>query len=272
MPAFLRHSAEATLIGRLLAGYGELEYVMGMCLGAALNNEHMALRTLFRMKSERVKVADSLFFPLCEKAGLAGPYTAAYGGMKRCATIRNQYAHSNWADDLRRGLFFVDLQESTKSALRMEYDWKHIDVALLVEQEAFFLNTMAWWDYIRDQFDFKSGRHHATFIAEPPRLPQPPLHNPPDQHVPPWTSSIVKSLPSATLFRGQCRPPRGVRDQGRRARENQDENAPPLSRRREGVARPKGRQRRRAENLSRCGLARDARTQRLEEFWLRIGF
>jgi len=74
----------------------------------------------------------------------------------------------------------------------------------------------------------------------------------------------VKSLPRATLFRGQCRPPRGVRDQGRRARDDQDDNAPPLSRRREGVARPKGRQRRRAEKFiplrgwrgtrRRCGL------------------
>ena len=52
----------------------------------------------------------------------------------------------------------------------------------------------------------------------------------------------VKSLPIATLFRFQSRPPRGVRKtRGMSAQTINDENAPAPSRRREGVARPKGR-------------------------------
>ena len=196
MPAFLRHPEEAAIIGRLLAGYGELEFLMAMCLGSAMGDKRTALRALFRMKSERVKVADSLLFPLCERASMAGPYSAAIGGMRHCANIRNQYAHSNWADDINHGLFFVDLQKSTQT-INIKDTWNHTDKTLLIQQEAFFCNTMGWWDYIRDQFDVKQGRRYAPLFQEPPRLPQPPLHNPPDTHIPPWIDSETSTHPEA---------------------------------------------------------------------------
>jgi hypothetical protein len=139
MPAFHVFKAEAEIIGRLLAGYGELEYVMAMCLGAAFADEATAIRTLYRMKSERVTVADSLLFPLCEQNGLAGPYTAAIGGMRHCARIRNQFAHCNCDYSPGYGLFFVDLLDSAMSRTNYQHQWKHVDCAILKQHEEFFL-------------------------------------------------------------------------------------------------------------------------------------
>lgn len=186
MPAFHRFPDEAAIIGRILAGYGELEYLMAMCLGAAMSDELTAQRVLFQMKSERVKVADSLLEPLCRRARLLGPYSAAYGGMRHCAKIRNQYAHSNWADHIESGLFFVNLQESTKSHDSLNHEWRHVDVNLLTMQEDFLFNTMQWYDYLRDQFDLLNGKTRSAFFSPPSRPQQPPLYNPPESHIPPW--------------------------------------------------------------------------------------
>jgi hypothetical protein len=194
MPAFLRHPEEAAIIGRLLTGYGELEYVMAMCLGAAMDDEHTAIRTLFRMKSERVTVANSLLFPLCDRFGLAGPYSAAIGGMRHCAKIRNLYAHSNWADDANSGLYFVDLID-TANGTNFVHKWLHTDVDLLRIQEDFFYNTLSWFNYIQGELALKKGRSHWNVIEQPSRLEQPLLHNPPEKHIPPWISLAVEDPP-----------------------------------------------------------------------------
>jgi len=198
MSAFRQFPEEAAIIGRLLAGYAELEYLMAICLGAALDDEQTAIRTLFRMKSERVTVANALLCPLCEKAKMAGKYTAAIGNMRRCGTIRNQYAHSNFEYSPRFGLFFVDLQESAKGTLEFKHQWRHVDVPLLSQQEAFFWMTFQWWEHIRQCFISRRKGRGDPVSLEPPRLDQPPLHNPPELHIPPWTSLEFEERPVST--------------------------------------------------------------------------
>jgi hypothetical protein len=189
MPAFLRHYTEAQIIGRILAGYGEIEYALALCVGSALNDEHTALRTLFKMKGERISVADSLLRPACDKAGIAGSYTAAIGAIRCCAKIRNHYAHCNWDDHKSEGLFFVDLQETARSPTKLEYRWLHVDVPLLKEQETFFFYTLELLQFIKQELDFKSGKSRTRSFSEPPKRLLPNLHNPEGQHPPPWTTS-----------------------------------------------------------------------------------
>jgi hypothetical protein len=47
MPAFLRYPKEAAIIGRLVAGYGELEYVYANCLAIAIPKLNSAMRSYF---------------------------------------------------------------------------------------------------------------------------------------------------------------------------------------------------------------------------------
>ena len=62
MPAFHRFSKEAALIGRIIVGFGELEFILAQCVGTALQNEEMALRVIFRLggTSARLDTADAL--------------------------------------------------------------------------------------------------------------------------------------------------------------------------------------------------------------------
>ena len=39
MPAFLRFPVEAAIIGRLVTGYGEIEYLYAMCLASVSEDE-----------------------------------------------------------------------------------------------------------------------------------------------------------------------------------------------------------------------------------------
>src|ERR1700738_2356229 len=62
MPAFHVYHQEAAIIGRLLAGYGELEFLLCRCVAATLGGDlSKATRILFRSRGEehRISAADA---------------------------------------------------------------------------------------------------------------------------------------------------------------------------------------------------------------------
>jgi hypothetical protein len=85
--------------------------------------------------------------PSFKEADLEGEYGHMYGALKYCHTIRNQFAHCNWADEFNGGLFFADLEESAKTAEGWVQHWHHVDVPLLEAQESFFVYTQSWFNY-----------------------------------------------------------------------------------------------------------------------------
>jgi hypothetical protein len=62
MPCFNRFPKEGDIIGRLLAGYGELELEMAACVAATTDDLNGAIKRLFgiRGESKRIKIADSM--------------------------------------------------------------------------------------------------------------------------------------------------------------------------------------------------------------------
>lgn len=69
MPAFRRRPTSAAVVGRLLAGYGELELLLAFCVGTAdasrmkpkpgqqigehrINHEYKAIKDMFRQRGE----------------------------------------------------------------------------------------------------------------------------------------------------------------------------------------------------------------------------
>jgi hypothetical protein len=68
MPAFQRYPNEAAIIGRLLAGYGELEFLLCLVLSEAVVDLSTAARLLFRSRSEdhRLSCADALLRPMLD--------------------------------------------------------------------------------------------------------------------------------------------------------------------------------------------------------------
>lgn len=105
-------------------------------------------------------------------------------------TVRNQFSHCHWADDAAAGLFFTDLGEAAKSADSLDFVWLHVDKALLEEHEAYFGYAMDALFYLENEFLLRAGKLRAHAFPMPPKRQQPPLKNPPDQHIPPWSGRV----------------------------------------------------------------------------------
>ncbi len=76
MLCFDRFRVEGNIIGRLLAGYGELELEMCACVAATTGDLDGAIKKLFRMRGEnkRIKTADSMMKRPYTSVGLASKY------------------------------------------------------------------------------------------------------------------------------------------------------------------------------------------------------
>jgi hypothetical protein len=109
LPAFDRFLKEAAILGRILAGYGELEYDLATAMGSALNDDDLAFRLLFRNRGEeqRISIGDIILRPICEKWKLR-----VLGNDATCFFVVQDYAQSVRALSLVRwrGRWLVFLQ------------------------------------------------------------------------------------------------------------------------------------------------------------------
>jgi hypothetical protein len=184
MPAFVRHPKEAAIIGRMLAGYGELEFLMCLCLSEVLGDTSQAARILFRSRGEehRISTADAILRPAYEKHSLLEPWTRVRRAMGWCKTTRNRYSHCHWLDDEENGLFFTHIEKRAKTLSgEISLEFFHVDELLLGQQEAHFRYAGDGLVYLRAEHRRKLGksRRHAH---EEPAEKEPPPHNPPEEH------------------------------------------------------------------------------------------
>jgi hypothetical protein len=194
-PALHRFPDEAARIGRIVAAFGELEFILALCLGEVLSDRDTALRTIFRLASGRARIdtLDALLRPAYEKIGCKSQYVDMLGAVRNCQRIRNQYAHCHYGHHLRFGLFLTNLQDAAEKPESFEYQWRHVDVPLLDQQEHYFLYTQKCLQFLLDEYRVRSGRTGVPHGSPwPTRREPPPLHNPPSQHVPPWLSEDQK--------------------------------------------------------------------------------
>lgn len=150
MATDLRHyPEETTILGRLLSGYGELEFDIAFLLQFALGDDRdVAFKSLFGIRGEtaRIDVADNLMRRRYQALGLGSDYGEAIGALRYCLKIRNQYAHCHWVRNLTLGLCFVDVEEVARAAPEVDLGTlrqKQVSLALLREQEAFFAYTQS---------------------------------------------------------------------------------------------------------------------------------
>jgi hypothetical protein len=90
MPALQRFPEEAARIGRIVAAFGELEFILALCVGEVLRDRDTALRTIFRLASDRARIdtADALIRPSYIKIGRQAEYTDMIGAVRHCRTTR----------------------------------------------------------------------------------------------------------------------------------------------------------------------------------------
>jgi hypothetical protein len=110
---FFTFKHEGGVIGRLLAGYTNLEIGLLNCVQVATSDFDATLKAMFRIRgeTERVLKAEKLGEPAYKTIKLDSAFRAAVGSIRHCLKIRNQYAHCVWWDDFSGQLAFANIEE-----------------------------------------------------------------------------------------------------------------------------------------------------------------
>lgn len=163
LPVFAKFQDEGEVIGHLLAGYGEIELKLCFCVSVVRDDFNMVFKSMFRPRgeSQRIDIADAIGREPYHELKLGTPFEEAVAAVRYCLTIRNQYAHCQWHDDLTGTLAFVDMEQLAKAnrivrSLR-DVGIKHLTLALLREQEAYFVHTAHCLDYLNFEGRLRRG-------------------------------------------------------------------------------------------------------------------
>mgnify|MGYP003668968387 FL=1 len=181
MPVFNDFPEEGMIIGRLLAGYGELEFDLCMCVAMAYGDFDKVLKAmfLFRGESKRITEGSNIGEPIFERFGLGQMFRSAIADMHQCRKIRNQFAHCNWHDDYSGKISFVVLEEIAKNSEPAELSnlsMRHIDTVLLAEQEAYFKYVSRCLTYLNFEGQKLTGKIHSHPWTIPEKQQRPQLH------------------------------------------------------------------------------------------------
>ena len=181
LPAFLEYRAEGEIIGRLLTGYGELEYELAMCVAAIVVDQDLPFKLVYRLRGENRVIATEML--ALSKLEIGRARTVFEQGVKAlhvCRRIRNQYAHSNWGTD-RKGLWFLDLEVAAEEGgrfLATEHKTRRLDASVLEEQEAYFCFVRECFQFVTYEVRRQRGEVPAVQGYRPPRSRSSPrLHS-----------------------------------------------------------------------------------------------
>ncbi len=181
MPAFDRYPKEAELIGKILAGYGELEFSLCQCVSQVHNDFDMVLKTMYRARGEkqRIDIADAMGRSQFYILKLGDPFSEAIADIHECRKIRNRYAHCNWHDDLTGDLGFVDLEEIAKEnrpAKLVDLTIRHLNVAILSQQTDYFSYLDRSLSCLNFEAQKRRGRIRTQPLPMPKTIPRPPAY------------------------------------------------------------------------------------------------
>jgi hypothetical protein len=179
---FLNLSVECAAVGRMLAGYTNLEVGLFNCVHVAQGNFDIVFKAMFKLRGEtkRIDAAVSMGGPAYASFGLDADFDAAVKAMRHCLTIRNQYAHWVFWDDNSGELAFANLEDL--AALKTPVNGLqalgvfHVNAALVEEQEAFFDYVDRYLSWVNHEWRYKAGRiRNNPYPNKPAPLPPPPL-------------------------------------------------------------------------------------------------
>jgi hypothetical protein len=189
MPCFQPNQAftEGVVLGRILAGYGELELTMCDCLIAIENVFDLPIRDIFgeRGAEKRIKIAKKRLLAEYAKASLQTELAETLDDMEWCRLIRNQYAHCSWYWTQQEGLCFVNLEELAKQAstiINLMGNRHPIDEPLLNAQESFLNCVKEGFTHLASAYrawnQTRAAPRSSIYIfPKPLKIARPLLHN-----------------------------------------------------------------------------------------------
>ena len=172
-------SEEQSIVGKLVMAYGEFEFNVAKLIAHAIGDDDNGARIFFRIHGEgpRLDVADAIVRPFFERMNLVGQWSCAFGALRYCKDVRNQYAHCQWYSD--RGLTFANIERDAKSPEGvLTVQLYPIDLNLLQKQQTYFEYANDWLHFL----DCRCRKATGQESPDPPipkSIPQPPKHNRP---------------------------------------------------------------------------------------------
>lgn len=179
--AFQDFPNEAALVGRMLAGYADLEIDLMHCAKAVRVDLDLALKIMFRSRgnAQRIDIADALARQPYHALGIGAQFETAISAVRYCLRIRNQYAHCTWWNDNSGQLAFANLEELAKANVTVTdlhgLTVHHVTVQHLEGQFAYFEyadNLLIW---VIQEGNTRAGRPALPNRILPMTGPQPPL-------------------------------------------------------------------------------------------------
>lgn len=179
LDVFDRFPKQASAIGRLVVGYGELEAGMVFCVSDVLGDSDQAVRIMFRANGEntRIELCDAIVRPTYQSLGIIDVWGETQGALRHCKKIRNQYAHSHWLE-IEGDLKFGDFERAVETrAGAVSTKFSPIDMDVLTMQLDFFTYTDYLLMYLPELRKWKAGESSNPEPEAPKRAPRPPLSN-----------------------------------------------------------------------------------------------
>jgi hypothetical protein len=180
--AFLDFPAEAALIGRMLAGYADLEIDLMNCAKAVRVDLDLALKTMFRGRgnAQRIDVADALGRQHYHALGIGAEFESAIAAVRYCLKIRNLYAHCTWWNDNSGELAFANLEELARESIAVVdlhgLTVHHVTVPHLQRQFAYFEYADDSLIGVIQEGNRRAGRAAIPGLMVPAPIAQPPMH------------------------------------------------------------------------------------------------
>ena len=183
LSAFTRYPDEAALIGRMLAGYADLEIGLMHCAKQVRGDLDLALKTMFngRGNSQRIDLAVAIAKRPYDELELGHEFDSAIAAMRYCLRIRNLYAHCTWWADTTGELAFANLEDLAKlNVVVNENDLhnltvNHVNVTHLQAQFNYFEYTDDLLMGVLQEGNRKSGKQDIPSVVVPAALATPPL-------------------------------------------------------------------------------------------------
>ena len=184
MAPFRKFPNEGDTIGRLLAGYSNIEIGLMNCVQVATGDFDAVIRKMFgaRGETKRIHAADKLGLPEYRRLRLATEFEKAIGVVKYCLKIRNQYAHWSGGTTTAAGSHLPISRTSRNISVRSKTCSKlkahHVDAALLEAQEAYFVYAdefLAWINHEGRFRDKKLGTATKNPLDKPKGVKRPKL-------------------------------------------------------------------------------------------------
>ena len=175
LPAFRKHRTDAAYIARLIAGYGQMEFMTGHTLGNALaakrkptptrkwrlehrtHYEKVGHTIIYRIQGaeKRLKKVKSIARSEYTRVGLEKEFVEVFSDLNKCREIRNLFAHAIY-DYSAVELYIGTLEEDAKEPGVLAYSVLRVPRRSLKEIERFFWGALPRLQALNEIFAVKA--------------------------------------------------------------------------------------------------------------------